>query len=584
MRHTFQKTAALLLCLTLLLSLTACGRTEEAEDEGIEIGDTISGQVLTTGSFADDIFSLAVDFEDTLNPLRTRSSASLTISGLVFDNFFEVDARYNLSSRICTEYSVNDEGNFWTFVVDTSIPMHDGSTLTAYDVGYSLNRALMYSDHFASRLGNVNGVSAYSETELCISTKYADTQLPYRLTIPIIKYGSILSNAPAGSGPYQFAYSGAVAETPEEDAGETESEGEEENAAPTPSPSPTPEPELLPDMLVAFPAYTGAESVPLDTIYLRQYQDPATTIEEYESGLVDLVVNDPTGIYNMGYGGKNEKRVFPTTNMHYIGFNGYSRFFCYAQYRSSMTYIIDRDTIVNSIMDGAADAAVFPINPASPLYDTELASAVDFGHERCLQELDWAGCSNLDDDEDLEFSLSGSKVEISIDFIVCADSATKVTAARQIAQDMRAIGLPVTLRELSWKEFRATLLAPLDEENKPTFDMYYDEVALTADWDLKDFFAEVDEDTVAYYGTLNYGRWPEPSVTESISAYLAADNLTRAEACGAMCQKILEQGPFVPICFERRVVISHLGVIRGMDPNQYNIFNGIGNWSIKTGT
>ncbi len=88
MRHTFQKTAALLLCLTLLLSLTACGRTEEAEDEGIEIGDTISGQVLTTGSFADDIFSLAVDFEDTLNPLRTRSSASLTISGLVFDNFF----------------------------------------------------------------------------------------------------------------------------------------------------------------------------------------------------------------------------------------------------------------------------------------------------------------------------------------------------------------------------------------------------------------------------------------------------------------------------------------------------------------
>ena len=133
------KYISLLLVFTLLLPMAACGKEEEAEEEQvvIELADTVSGKTLTAGPAADEIFSLSADFDESLNPLRTKSSANLMVAGLVYDNLFEVDAAYNLSSRLVESWECNEEGNFFTIRIKSGIPMHDGSTLTAYDVGYS---------------------------------------------------------------------------------------------------------------------------------------------------------------------------------------------------------------------------------------------------------------------------------------------------------------------------------------------------------------------------------------------------------------------------------------------------------------
>ena len=566
-----KQTKLIALLLTFCLLLCSCGKKEEevAEEESYTPSDTVSGKSLTGGIYKDDVFSLAVDFDRSLNPLRTSSSASLSIAGLVFDNVFEVDANYGLSSRICTDWVCNEAGDFWTLYIDTSIPMHDGTTLTAYDVAYSIQRAMIYSSLYQGRLYSVQGASAYAEDQLCISTKYPDSRLPWRLTIPVIKRGSILSNAPAGSGPYMFAF-------PEPEEPEPtpvpESSEIDYNAEPTPSPEPTPEPN--PDRLVAFDAYGDGTGLPLDTIYLRRYTDPASMITEYESGLVDMVVNDPTGIYNLGYGGMNEKRVFPTTNMHYIGFNGYSDFLCYASYRQVLTYLIDRAAICTEVMDGWADAAAIPVNPRSELFDKELSDSLSFDPEKCQAALAALGCRDLDDDGELEFSLSGSKVEISINFIVCSDTAAKVTAARRICEAMQELGFPVTLKELNWKEFKNTLANPQDEETKKaTFDMYYDEVAITPDWDMMPFF-ETE-------GALNYGSWKVDTAVNAIKNYMSAGAGDQKEACRTMCEALSQEALIIPVCFEKRVVISHLNVIRGMSPSQYNYFTNIQDWTIN---
>ncbi|MBQ2908319.1 MAG: hypothetical protein IJE56_00005, partial [Clostridia bacterium] len=62
-------------------------------------------------------------------------------------------------------------------------------------------------------------------------------------------------------------------------------------------------------------------SLPVDTIYLKNYMDTSAKISAYEASLIDVVTNDPTGMYNLGYGSSNETRYYDTTNMHYIGFN-----------------------------------------------------------------------------------------------------------------------------------------------------------------------------------------------------------------------------------------------------------------------
>ena len=552
MKH--RKIFALLLAAAMLFSLAACGEAaagpeatpEPAPDDGAA---TVSGQTLTFGDAADSVFSLSLDYEESLNPVKTQSTLNQLVDCLVYDRLFEVDENFNVTSRVLSDwyYSKNeDSAGVWVLRVKDGIQMHDGSTLTAQDVAYSVSCIFTSEKHknLQMQIGRV--YSSAFNGEVYLATEGADNaQLPQRMSIPIIKAGSVGDEIPVGSGPYMY---------------------NEDRTA-----------------LVKFDGYENSESLPLDEVQLRAYRGMEELITEFESGLVDLVVNDPTGIYNMGYGGKNEKRVITTTNLHFIGFNSKSRFFQYDAYRCAMNWIVNRDKIVSDTLDGNAVATVLPIHPNSSLYDTDIASQFSYDPARCLTELERGGCRDLDADGMLEFALSGMKVDIELNFAVCADNAAKVQEARQIAEDMEAIGLSVNLRELTWKDYLAALRTGYidadQEEPEIPMDMYLAEVALTGDWNILTLISgDWEEDN-----TLNYGGWENSELERLTEAYLGAKDDDRAQAVRDWLQLLTTTTVILPVCFETRDVISHLGTISGMSPNQYDIFNNITAWTVHIG-
>ncbi len=552
MKH--RKIFALLLAAATLFSLAACGEAaagpeatpEPAPDDGAA---TVSGQTLTFGDAADSVFSLSLDYEESLNPVKTQSTLNQLVDCLVYDRLFEVDENFNVTSRVLSDwyYSKNeDSAGVWVLRVKDGIQMHDGSTLTAQDVAYSVSCIFTSEKHknLQMQIGRV--YSSAFNGEVYLATEGADNaQLPQRMSIPIIKAGSVGDEVPVGSGPYMY---------------------NEDRTA-----------------LVKFDGYENSESLPLDEVQLRAYRGMEELITEFESGLVDLVVNDPTGIYNMGYGGKNEKRVITTTNLHFIGFNSKSRFFQYDAYRCAMNWIVNRDKIVSDTLDGNAVATVLPIHPNSSLYDTDIASQFSYDPARCLTELERGGCRDLDADGMLEFALSGMKVDIELNFAVCADNAAKVQEARQIAEDMEAIGLSVNLRELTWKDYLAALRTGYidadQEEPEIPMDMYLAEVALTGDWNILTLISgDWEEDN-----TLNYGGWENSELERLTEAYLGAKDDDRAQAVRDWLQLLTTTTVILPVCFETRDVISHLGTISGMSPNQYDIFHNITAWTVHIG-
>ena len=552
MKH--RKIFALLLASATLFSLAACGEAaagpeatpEPATDDGAA---TVSGQTLTFGDAADSVFSLSLDYEESLNPVKTQSTLNQLVDCLVYDRLFEVDENFNVTSRVLSDwyYSKNeDSAGVWVLRVKDGIQMHDGSTLTAQDVAYSVSCIFTSEKHknLQMQIGRV--YSSAFNGEVYLATEGADNaQLPQRMSIPIIKAGSVGDEIPVGSGPYMY---------------------NEDRTA-----------------LVKFDGYENSESLPLDEVQLRAYRGMEELITEFESGLVDLVVNDPTGIYNMGYGGKNEKRVITTTNLHFIGFNSKSRFFQYDAYRCAMNWIVNRDKIVSDTLDGNAVATVLPIHPNSSLYDTDIASQFSYDPARCLTELERGGCRDLDADGMLEFALSGIKVDIELNFAVCADNAAKVQEARQIAEDMEAIGLSVNLRELTWKDYLAALRTGYidadQEEPEIPMDMYLAEVALTGDWNILTLISgDWEEDN-----TLNYGGWENSELERLTEAYLGAKDDDRAQAVRDWLQLLTTTTVILPVCFETRDVISHLGTISGMSPNQYDIFHNITAWTVHIG-
>ena len=546
----YKRIFALLLAAAMVFSLAACGETaaepEATPDPSADGAATVSGQTLTFGDAADNVFSLSLDYEESLNPIKTQSTLNQLVDCLVYDRLFEVDENFNVTSRILSDwyYSKNeDSAGVWVLKVKEGIQMHDGSTLTAQDVAYSVS-CIFTSEkhkHLQQQIGRV--YSSAFNGEVYLATEGVDNaQLPQRMSIPVIKSGSVNEDVPAGSGPYMY---------------------NDDHTA-----------------LVKFDSYEGSENLPVDEVQLRAYRGMEELITEFESGLVDLVVNDPTGIYNMGYGGKNEKRVITTSNLHFIGFNSNSTFFRYDAYRYAMNWIVDRDRIVSDTLDGNAVAAALPIHPNSALYDTELASQFSYSPSRCLTELERGGCRDLDADGQLEFALSGMKVDIELNFVVCADNAAKVQEARRIADDMEAIGLNVNLRELTWKDYLAALrtgyVDSSKEEPEIPVDMYLAEVALTGDWNILTLISgDWEEDN-----TLNYGGWDYEELTLLTENYLGAKDDDREQAVSDWLQLLTTTSVILPVCFETRDVISHLGIISGMSPNQYDVFNNITAWTI----
>lgn len=520
-RKTINIIAVALACCLL----TACGTI------GSEVGDDyvegeIAGTEIGVSSAADSVFSLNSYATDGFNPYVTQNADNLLVGQLAYENVFELDNEYNLSSRIITDYESTD-GQYWYFTVDTSIKMHDGENLTAYDVSYSIQTA-MRSKMYSSRLSNLWGCSATSDSQISISLSKANEQLPLLLNVPVVKKDSYGSAQPVGTGPYKFV------------------EGE--------------------SYLAAFDGYTDSENLPVDKIYLKEYTETEEIITAFEDSYIDMVTNDPSGKSNLGYGGNNERRNYTTTNMHYFGFNMESSFVRYPSYRYALQLAVDRTYAAQTLMQNGAAASALPISPKSPLYNTDIAKSVAYDMESAEVILYNSNVRDHDHDGKLEYMETGIPMEIDIKLIVCSEAAGKGDIAKKFAEDLKAIGLTVSVSELSWNEYVAAL-------NEGDFDMYYAEVKLPATFDLS---AILDVD-----GSLNYGNIEDEEYVNYINKYLAAKDSERAAVCDEMLTYIANTAPIIPVCFERYEVITHRNVISGINPNSGSVFSGISSWTIN---
>ncbi|MCD7749462.1 MAG: ABC transporter substrate-binding protein [Oscillospiraceae bacterium] len=526
----YKKLKILSLALALLVCLGGCGvftLTEEeqaeiaADDAEVIVGSS-GGQALVTTYAADDVFSLNSVPDASFNPYKTTSAWNQVVGMLVYETLVSTDGSFAASPNLITAWSTED-GLTWTFSVDTTRKFHDGGDMTAYDAVYSITQAMSYGSRYAKRFSHVSGVSAVDSQTFVVALDEANYRFYELLNIPCIEYGSAYEELPPGTGPYQFSEDG--------------------------------------DCLELFAEHPLADEMPVDTIYLQEYTAAVDILQAFEDSYIDLVINNPTGMASLGYSSTNLTKYVDTTNMQYLGYNMSSEIFGQLGLRVAMTYAVDRATIVSDCMQSAAVAATLPVHPNSALYQTDIADDMAYSEEGFLTALENAGAVDIDGDGELE--INGQ--DVTIRFIVCSDSAAKVSAARLIAEQLRAVGFSVNLRELNYDDYVEAL-----EEG--SFDLYYGEVKICNDWDIS-----VLVDSGA---SLNYGGVSDAYLANYMSVFLGADEDTLDEAATAYYQYLAQTAPITVICFEKSEVLYHRGVISGLDPTQDNIFYNIQNWVI----
>lgn len=535
MTQKMKKIWAALLAAAMLLGLSACSGESDGSDENI-IPESSGGKEISRSAAADKVFSLNSNSNYSFNPLIATNHANQLICDLVYENMVVLDNNFELveGAGVIVSGTPNEDGTVWEFKIEPGHTFHDGSPVTARDLSYSLGAAI-YADRYKGRFSSFKGASATDEV-LQVSLGIGDMQFIKLLDIPIIKSGSYGEKRPMGSGPYTYNEDGTA--------------------------------------LVAYEGYHSYDTLPVDTIYLKEYQTADSIISAFEDSLIDVVQNDPSSYTNLGFASTNETHSFATTNMHYVAFNEDGGLTQSALFRVAMQYAFDREYLVE-LLNGNGVATAIPMYPTCSFYPSRMAENLSYNLETCVRILESAGVKDYDEDGLMEY-MAGTPQDISLTFVVCSDSSAKGGIVRRFQEDMESIGITVNVQELTWENY----LKALDEGE---FDMYYGEVRLRNNFDLTELLQvrDEDEDEGNTATNMNFTNSRDSAFEGYINEYLKAGDAGRFNAYQTLCNYICnETGSLITIGFEKHQLITHRGVVKGINANMGNPVYNIADWEI----
>jgi len=522
----------ILLLFASTLQLCGCAATQEPAESPPETNSPpASASPLPAIPVRDPtsepgLFTIRYVPDSPVNPITSLSRDNIVLSSLLYESLFSLNGNLNPEQLLCESWSTED-GITYEFSIKPGIAMSDGSFLTADDVVYSISQA-MQTGRFLHRLDTVKSVETdalYSVTIVLESANYRFINL---LDIPIIKNGSIDELIPPGTGPFVFDGNGSM-------------------------------------RLVRFARHRDFSRLPISEIALLECEDNELA-ELFDSGIISLLWDDPSDTFDVILNRQNERRLYDTTAMQYIGFNARSIILSDADVRRAIGSSINRQYITGVIMPGQPYAARLALSPAYRLYNTQWEQAAVDPLREMSALLRRAYLEDFDNDSFLEYPDGyGGYIKIAIDFIVNVENTYKVQAAHKIADTLRLYGLNIIVRELPWESF----LSALDEGS---FDMYYGEIVIGTDFDFSPLLVP--------NSYLNYGLTGneiyKPYTDAFLSARTAYDERAAAES---LCDAINLNAPFVPILYKKYAVYTPIGAIISATPSQSGVFSNFADWT-----
>jgi len=478
-------------------------------------------------------FTLRYETAFTMNPILALNRDNIALTSLLYESLFILNDNLVAVPMLCEDWFSDDNVTF-TFEIMPEIKMHDGSDMTADDVAYSIRQAMQHQrSKFRNKLRTIENITSNGELTVTITLDSPNARFTRLLDIPIIKNGSIDSRIPPGSGPYFFPYEEAM-------------------------------------RLNRFIGYRYFNELPLHTIHLLECSDSDLT-RLFDSGELSLLWDDPAGAFDIRLNRSHEPRLYNTTAIQYLGFNSNSFALRNADVRRAIGCAIDRQFIVDNIMNvprtGQTVASPVAISPIFDMYNPEWEVRGDLLTEMGAL-LERAGLQDYFHDSYLSMPDGmGGYRRFTLNFIVNIENSHKLAAVNAIAESLRHFGFDINVRTLPWGDF----VAALESGN---FDMYYGETLLGADFDFSTLLLPGEHN-------LNFGNTGNMAFRPYIHNFLSAETREEVGYAGEELNlAITQQAPFIPILYKRYAIYSHMGAITGASPSQSGVFHNFHEWTI----
>ena len=544
---------SLLLAGAMALGLTACG----ASNAGAAADETGSAAVSTESASSDTAASgekiINVGVTNTIgsiNPLLLNGGEiNKYATGLMFLPLMELDADLNFEGMLADSITTEDNKNFIVHI-DDAATWSDGTPVTADDVVYTAlrlaspvigNTAMMYyvfegvgDDGFVEEgAESIDGIQKVDDKTVQFTTKeempittFENSYARYLLTLPkhvIEQYSEEeLSTADWFNHPDVVSGPFIVTEFDVDHYISYEANKDYWKGAPKID-------KLNIKIVDGSQLYAGLQSGEIDITQQTMSDIPQEDYESVEAlDNVDVVYGSPV---------TNQSVFIQTKNVPDV------------KVRQAMLYAIDRQQILEELLNGHGEIVDGFLSSASPFYDDSL-TPVSYDPEKAktlLEEAGWDGSQ-------------------TIRFYVNSGDSTFVNAASIIAAEWAAVGIKAEIQTVDF----ATLMSVAGTED-------YDVLAVQYTYAPVDPYPDV---AWLLGGEGSWTGYSDDTLNDALTkSQLTSDPEETKELFSVVDKKVQEDVPM----FSAYVISAQGAVskrITGAAPSVYGFFNNVQNWDV----
>lgn len=544
---------SLLLAGAMALGLTACG----ASNAGAAADETGSAAVSTESASSDTAASgekiINVGVTNTigsLNPLLLNGGEiNKYATGLMFLPLMELDADLNFEGMLADSITTEDNKNFIVHI-DDAATWSDGTPVTADDVVYTAlrlaspvigNTAMMYyvfegvgDDGFVEEgAESIDGIQKVDDKTVQFTTKeempittFENSYARYLLTLPkhvIEQYSEEeLSTADWFNHPDVVSGPFIVTDFDVDHYISYEANKDYWKGAPKID-------KLNIKIVDGSQLYAGLQSGEIDITQQTMSDIPQEDYESVEAlDNVEVVYGSPV---------TNQSVFIQTKNVPDV------------KVRQAMLYAIDRQQILEELLNGHGEIVDGFLSSASPFYDDSL-TPVSYDPEKAktlLEEAGWDGSQ-------------------TIRFYVNSGDSTFVNAASIIAAEWAAVGIKAEIQTVDF----ATLMSVAGTED-------YDVLAVQYTYAPVDPYPDV---AWLLGGEGSWTGYSDDTLNDALTkSQLTSDPEETKELFSVVDKKVQEDVPM----FSAYVISAQGAVskrITGAAPSVYGFFNDVQNWDV----
>ena len=401
-------TAFLLLAALLCAALTGCGggsteQTPAEKDPSTPDAAPVANEI-TVG--------IAQDLDDSLDPHKTVKAGTREVMFNVFEGLVKPTPDGDLTPAVAESYTVSKDRLTYTFTLREGVKFHNGDTVTAEDVVYSINRCAAATETGIVQVeafSVIQSIEAVDERTVTITIAEPSNEFLSYLTVAVLPADyDQQDTAPIGTGPFKFVSRAAQDSV----------------------------------VLEKFDEYWGTPAN-LDKVTLKIIENADSLMMSLQSGAIDLCSHlTSTQVAQLGDDFNVAEGTMNLVQAMYL--NNAEKPFDDVRVRQALCYDVDKQAIIDIAFDGYGSPIGSSMYPAFGKYfDDSLTNYYTKDVDKAKALLADAGYPN------------GFEMTITVP----SNYKPHMDTAEVLVQQLADIGVKATIQPIEWESWVSDVYA-----------------------------------------------------------------------------------------------------------------------------